>query len=49
MQETPMRRSTSVFAALAAVLAVYSAFAGEKTVTLNVDKRSSTSSSYYGS
>jgi hypothetical protein len=32
-----MRRSTSVFAALAAVLAAYPAFAGEKTVRLNVD------------
>jgi periplasmic mercuric ion binding protein len=32
-----MRISTSAFAALAAILSVCPAFAGEKTVTLNVD------------
>jgi mercuric ion binding protein len=35
-EETPMRISASVFAALAAILSVCPALAGEKTVTLNV-------------
>jgi periplasmic mercuric ion binding protein len=36
-EETPMRISASTFAALAAILSVCPALAGEKTVTLNVD------------